>query len=93
MNKATREGLYRLLVDPEREGGAASRVTPGPYTYDPLRSSVAGSESRTMGDLPVAPMMAESLLREFLDVMSALEADLAQRWITSEGRCPFPRAE
>jgi hypothetical protein len=59
MNKATREGRYRLLVQ---------------------RPAVNASEHAAM------VQATEPLLREFLDLLSTLEADLAQRWIKTEDR-------
>jgi hypothetical protein len=59
MNKAAKEGRYRLLVK---------------------HPAVATSE------LPAVVQATEPLLREFLDLLNRLEADLAQRWIKAEGR-------
>ncbi|MEV5339547.1 hypothetical protein AB0K93_13810 [Streptomyces sp. NPDC052676] len=59
MDKATREGRYRLLV--QRPVGNAS-------------------------EHPAMVQATEPLLREFMDLLSTLEADLAQRWIKTEDR-------
>ncbi|HLL34360.1 hypothetical protein [Streptomyces sp.] len=40
----------------------------------------------TASELPAMVQATEPLLREFLDLLSTLEADLAQRWIKTEGR-------
>ncbi|MET7377672.1 hypothetical protein ABZT08_02400 [Streptomyces sp. NPDC005526] len=97
MTKATREGQYpRLFVGREREGAAGGRaVALGPYTYDPAPVREAGPANGTLsrGGFPVALQVTEPLLRDFLDAMSALEADLARRWVGPEGRFPFSVVE
>ncbi|CAM5366594.1 hypothetical protein SGLAM104S_08978 [Streptomyces glaucescens] len=40
----------------------------------------------TACELPARAQATEPLLREFLDLLSTLEADLAQRWIKTESR-------
>jgi hypothetical protein len=77
-----------------RQGRTASGVTLGPYIYIPApRHSGTANGTLTTGGLPVVLKVTEPLLREFLDVMSALEADLARRWVTSERRYAFQGAE
>ncbi|MFF8946653.1 hypothetical protein ACF1A5_31205 [Streptomyces sp. NPDC014864] len=97
MTKATREGQYlRLFVGREREGTPAGRaVALGPYTYIPAPVHEAGPANGTLsrGGLPVALKVTEPLLRDFLDAMSALEADLARRWVGPQGRSPFSVVE
>ncbi|MEU7060147.1 hypothetical protein [Streptomyces sp. NPDC046197] len=96
MTKATREGYFRLLAGQEREDSTAGgAVALGPYTYipAPVHSSAAANGTLTRGGLPVALKVTEPLLRDFLDAMSALEADLARRWVVSEGRSAFAGAE
>ncbi|MET8247491.1 hypothetical protein ABZV31_25550 [Streptomyces sp. NPDC005202] len=86
----------RLLVGQEREETPAGRaVALGPYTYipAPVHSTAAGNGTLTRGGLPVALKVTEPLLRDFLDAMSALEADLARRWVGSEGRSALAGAE
>jgi hypothetical protein len=80
------EGRCGLLVDQEREIRTASRVTLGPYIYSPapMHSSAAANGTLTRGGFPVTLAVTEPLLRDFLEVMSALEADLTRRWVTSE---------
>jgi hypothetical protein len=79
-----------------REDASAGRaVALGPYTYLPAPvhapATVTGTLSR--GGSPVALEVTEQLLRDFLAAVSALEADLARRWVGSEGRSVFPRPE
>ena len=96
MTKASREGYLRLLVGHERQDTSAGRaVALGPYTYvpAPVHSSATVSGTLTRGGLPVALKVTEPLLRDFLDAMSALEADLARRWVGSEGRAALSGAE
>ncbi|MFI1164764.1 hypothetical protein ACH4UM_14370 [Streptomyces sp. NPDC020801] len=96
MTKATREGYARLLGDRDREDASAGRaVALGPYTYfpAPVHSPVSISGTLTRGGLPVPLKVTEPLLRDFLDSMSALEADLARRWVRAAGRPAFSGAE
>jgi hypothetical protein len=88
-------GRRHLLADQQRESRTASGVTLGPYTYipAPMHSSAAANGTLTRGGLPVALAVTESLLREFVDVMSALESDLARRWVACDDRYAFPGAE
>ncbi|MEV0639455.1 hypothetical protein AB0I77_31890 [Streptomyces sp. NPDC050619] len=81
MNEATMKGRRPLTL--------------GPYTYipAPMHSSAATNGTLTRGGFPVALAVTEPLLREFLDVMSALEDDLTRRWAKSEGLYAFPGAE
>lgn len=96
MNAATTEGRLRLRATQERESRTAkgtkgtkraNGVNLGPYTYipAPMQSSAAANGTLMRGGFPVALTVTEPLLREFLDVMSELEADLTQRWVKSEG--------
>ncbi|MFF9406192.1 hypothetical protein ACF1B0_11770 [Streptomyces anandii] len=85
-----------LFVGQERQNTSASHaVALGPYTYSPapVHASATVNGTLTRGGLPVALKVTEPLLRDFLDAMSALEADLARRWVRSEGRSAFSRAE
>ncbi|MGX4690892.1 hypothetical protein [Streptomyces sp. JNUCC 63] len=97
MTKTTREGYWGLLVGREREStSAAARAVPlGPYTYlpAPVHSSATVNGTLTRGDCPVALKVTEPLLRDFLNAMSTLEADLACRWVGSEARSAFSAAE
>jgi len=52
----------------------------GRYRLLVRRPVVTASEHRAM------TQATEPLLREFLDLLSTLEADLAQRWTKTEGR-------
>ncbi|MDF3302269.1 hypothetical protein [Streptomyces tropicalis] len=81
MTKAPRDVHVCLLAGREREGApegraaATGRDTSGPA---PVRTAAGGTPA---GDgAPAAPAVTGPLLREFLDAMSALEADLARRW-------------
>ena len=91
------EGLGQQRVDVgqgQRQGGTASGVTLGPYTYFPApRQQDTANGTLTTGGLPVVLQVTEPLLREFLDVMSALEADLARRWGRWEHRLALHAAE
>ncbi|MEU5092130.1 hypothetical protein [Streptomyces sp. NPDC021356] len=85
-----------LLVGREREDASAGHaVALDPYTYlpAPVRSPSAVNGTLSRGGSPVALKATESLLRDFLDAMSALEADLARRWVGSDGRPVFSRPE
>ncbi|MEU6481736.1 hypothetical protein ABZ858_33645 [Streptomyces sp. NPDC047017] len=66
-----------LLVGRERED-ASTEVAKG---------------TLTRGGPPVPRQVTEELLRDFLDEMSALEADLARRWVGAGGRSVFARSE
>nr|BFD83963.1 hypothetical protein StreXyl84_33640 [Streptomyces sp. Xyl84] len=84
-----------LLVGREREDTSAGHaVAPGPYTYlpGPVHAKAAADPHLTRGD-SAALKATESLLQDFLDAMSALEADLARRWVGSDGRPVFARPE
>ncbi|WP_245727218.1 hypothetical protein [Streptomyces longwoodensis] len=37
--------------------------------------------------------VTEPLLRDFVESMLCMEADLARRWMTAQGHSPFPGAE
>ncbi|WP_445524934.1 hypothetical protein [Streptomyces cyslabdanicus] len=96
MTKATREGYWGLFGGQEREDPvAAHAVALGPYTYlpAPVHASTAVNGTLTRGGFPVALKVTEPLLRDFLDAMSTLEADLARRWLGAEGRSRFLAAE
>jgi hypothetical protein len=97
MTKTTREGHWGLLMGRERENtsAAAQAVPLGPYTYlpAPVHSPATVNGTLTKGDCPVALQVTEPLLRDFLDAMSMLEADLARRWVGSDVRSAFSRAE
>lgn len=95
MNKGTKEGLHPLpLGQGRRQGGTAGGVTLGPYTYIPAPGQQGTANGTlTTGGLPVVLRVTEPLLREFLDVMSALEADLARRWGRWEHRFTLQAAE
>ena len=97
MTKTTREGYWGLLTGRERENtsAAAQAVPLGPYTYlpAPVHSSAAVNGTLTRGDCPVALKVTEPLLRDFLDAVSTLEADLARRWVGSGARSAFSGAE
>ncbi|PZH02554.1 hypothetical protein C1I97_21120 [Streptomyces sp. NTH33] len=86
-----------MLTGRERENtsAAAQAVPLGPYTYlpAPVHSSAAVNGTLTRGDRPVALKVTEPLLRDFLDAMSTLEADLARRWVGSGARSAFSGAE
>jgi hypothetical protein len=80
----------------EREDASAGRaVALGPYTYlpAPVHAPTTGTGTLSRGGPPVALEATEQLLRDFLDAMSALEADLARRWVGPEGRSVFSRPE
>ncbi|MFE7214257.1 hypothetical protein ACFY0A_24850 [Streptomyces sp. NPDC001698] len=96
MTKATREGYWGLFGGQEREDSiAAHAVALGPYTYlpAPVHSSATVNGTLTRGGFPVALKVTEPLLRDFLDAMSTLEADLARRWLGSESRARLSGAE
>ncbi|MFF0465522.1 hypothetical protein [Streptomyces mexicanus] len=96
MTKATRDGYLGLLAGRARQDpGAGHAVALGPYTYlpAPVHASATGNGTLTRGGLPVALAETETLLRDFLEAMSRLEADLARRWVGSDGRSAFPRPE
>ncbi|GAA0929588.1 hypothetical protein [Streptomyces thermoalcalitolerans] len=96
MTETTREGHWGLLMGRKRESTNAAQAVPlGPYTYlpAPVHSSATVNGVLTRGDCPVALKVTEPLLRNFLDVMSTLEADLARRWVGSEARSARPGAE
>lgn len=97
MTKTTREGHWGLLTGRERENtsAAAQAVPLGPYLYlpAPVHSSATVNGTLTRDDCPVALKVTEPLLRNFLDAMSTLEADLARRWVGSETRPAFSGAE
>ncbi|MEU0220770.1 hypothetical protein ABZ281_39585 [Streptomyces sp. NPDC006265] len=69
------------MTEATRKGGWA--VTLGPYTYipAPAHSSATVNGTLTRGGCPVALQVTEPVLRDFIDAMSALERDLARRWI------------
>ncbi|MGV9252137.1 hypothetical protein [Streptomyces sp. NPDC003697] len=101
MTEATREGRIRLLVSQGRAGATAGRgVAPGPSTHDPApaRASAASAVAAaggilTRGGPSVAVKVTEPLLRNFLDEMSVLEADLARRWVRSDAQSVFTGVE
>lgn len=103
MTKASREGYLGLLVGRERQDASATHaVTSGPdprLAAPPVQLTATAHTSLARRNrtgppvAPVAPKATESLLREFLDAMSALEADLARRWVGSESRTVFSRSE
>ncbi|MEW2296070.1 hypothetical protein ABZ719_25810 [Streptomyces sp. NPDC006743] len=83
-----------LLVGREREDTSAGHaVAPGPYTYLPGPAHAKADAALTRGDSQAALKATESLLQDFLDAMSALEADLARRWVGSDSRPVFARPE
>ncbi|GAA2445711.1 hypothetical protein [Streptomyces glaucus] len=59
----------------------------GPYTYlpAPAHGSPAPNGALTKGGLPVTLRVTEPILRNFLDILAELEADLGRRWITAQG--------
>ncbi|GHA19236.1 hypothetical protein ACFOOM_10300 [Streptomyces echinoruber] len=93
MTKATRGNFFRLRQ--EQQGAAADHaVRLGAYTYVPAPVHSSGTNGTlTGGGLPVPLDVTESLLLDFLDRMSALEADLARRWSGAGGWSSFSRAE
>lgn len=96
MTKATRAGYFGLFAGRERQNASAGcAVALGPYTYLPAPVHAPGTINGTLtrGDLPVALEVTEPLLRDFLDSISALQADLARRWVGPEGRSAVPRPE
>lgn len=96
MTETTREGHWGLLMGRERKDTNAAQAVPlGPYTClpAPVHSSATVNGVLTRGDCPVALKVTEPLLRNFLDAMSALEADLARRWVGSEVRSACSGAE
>lgn len=86
------EGRCGLLADQERESRTARGVALGPYTYSPapMHSSAAANGTLTRGGFAVTLAVTEPLLREFLEVTSALEADLTRRWVKFEGLYALP---
>ncbi|WP_234438681.1 hypothetical protein [Streptomyces sp. NRRL S-340] len=85
-----------LLVGREREDTSAGHaVASGPYTYlpGPAHAKTGADTTLTRGDSQAALKATESLLQDFLDAMSALEADLARRWVGSDSRPVFARPE
>ncbi|GAA3300137.1 hypothetical protein GCM10020295_40110 [Streptomyces cinereospinus] len=70
-------------------------MTLGPYTYIPAPAHCSTSVSGTLtkDGPPVTLRTTEPILRHFLDVMAELEADLARRWIGSQGASGFTTAK
>lgn len=89
------EGHRHPLAVQERESRTASKTTLGPYIYipAPMNSSAATNGTLTRGGFRVTLAVTESLVREFLDVMSTLEDDFTRRWATSQGLYAFPGGE
>ncbi|GEC07612.1 hypothetical protein SSP24_52670 [Streptomyces spinoverrucosus] len=96
MTKATRDGIFGLLASQQRGGRFAGHaVTMGPYTYIPAPAHCSASVNGTLtkDGPPVTLRATEPILRHFLDVMAEMEADLARRWIRSQGTSAFPTAK
>ncbi|MBG0853742.1 hypothetical protein I2W78_18270 [Streptomyces spinoverrucosus] len=84
------------MASQQRGGRAAGHaVTLGPYTYipAPAHCSAGINGTLTKDGPPVALRATEPILRHFLDVMAELEADLARRWIRSQGSSGFTPAK
>ncbi|MFK4146235.1 hypothetical protein [Streptomyces sp. NPDC004065] len=59
----------------------------------PVHPPVTADGTLRRGCSAASPKVSEPLLRDFLDAMSALEADLARRWVGAQGRPALCGAE
>ncbi|ANB09148.1 hypothetical protein SAM40697_5192 [Streptomyces ambofaciens] len=73
----------------------AELVTLGPYIYQPGRDHCPSPSEGTLprGGLPVPLRVTEPVLQRFLDVMTELEAGLAERWRRSQEALTYTGAE
>ncbi|GGV83179.1 hypothetical protein GCM10010512_48080 [Streptomyces thermoviolaceus subsp. thermoviolaceus] len=94
MSEATRDGNVGLLaVCARQDPGAGHATTQGSHTSPPRSVHTPPGSSLTSADLLAAPAGTEMLLRDFLEAMSAVEADLARRWVGAEERSAAFRPE
>lgn len=82
-----------LAVCARQDPGAVHATTQGSHTSPPRPVHTPPNSPLTSGDLLAAPDGTEMLLRDFLEAMSALEADLARRWVGAEERSATSRPE
>ncbi|GHE62484.1 hypothetical protein GCM10018785_34360 [Streptomyces longispororuber] len=96
MTKATGDGCFGVLAAQQRDNDPVERsVRLGPYIYTPAprHPSAPTNGTLTKGGLPVTLRATEPLIREFVEAMSCLEADLSRRWLGTQDRSVFSGAE
>ncbi|MEU5114150.1 hypothetical protein AB0G64_21920 [Streptomyces longwoodensis] len=96
MTKATGDGCFDLRATEGRAGQLIERAAVlGAYTYVPApRGSAAVTNGALIRDgRAVTLRVTEPLLRDFVESMLCMEADLARRWMTAQGHSSFSGAE